>query len=79
MMLPDSLNRKLRFAFHSFGLSCLGGAIFLQILVFSDIVSRGYFMAVEQNTIILSFEIALTAFAAAYFLYIYQKLMRQAK
>ncbi|MGD6935108.1 MAG: hypothetical protein ACQCN5_12970 [Candidatus Bathyarchaeia archaeon] len=55
MMLPDSLGRKLRFAFHSLGLSCLGGAIFLQILVFSDIVSRGYF------------------------LYIYQKLMRQTK
>ncbi|MGD6808671.1 MAG: hypothetical protein ACQCN3_03140 [Candidatus Bathyarchaeia archaeon] len=79
MMLPDNLGRKLRFAFHSFGLSCLGGAIFLQILVFTDIFSQGYFMAIEQNTIVLSGELALTAFAATYFLYIYQRLMRQIK
>jgi hypothetical protein len=79
MMIPEPLGKKLRMAFHSFGLSCLGGAIFLQILVFSDILSRGYFMAIEQNTIILSFEIGLTAFAAVYFLYIYQRLMRQTK
>jgi hypothetical protein len=78
-MIPDILSRRLRFVFHSFGLSCLGGAIFLQILVFADILSKGYFMAIEQNTIILSFEVALTAFAAVYFLYIYQRLMRQVK
>jgi hypothetical protein len=79
MMIPETIGKKLRFAFHSAGLACLGGAIFLQILVFSDIISRGYFMAIEQNTAILSFEVGLTAFAALYFLYIYQKLMRQTK
>ncbi len=78
-MIPETLGKKLRFAFHSFGLSCLGGAIFLQILVFSDIVSRGYFMAIEQNGLILSFEVGLTAFAAVYFIYIYQRLMKQNK
>jgi hypothetical protein len=77
MMIPETIGKKLRFAFHSAGLACLGGAIFLQILCFSDILSRGYFMAIEQNTAILSFEVGLTAFAAVYFLYIYQKLMRQ--
>jgi hypothetical protein len=51
----------------------------LQILVFADIVQHGYFMAVEQNPAILSFELALTAFAAIYFIYIYQRLMRQVK
>jgi len=62
--------------FHSLGLSCLGGSIFLQILAFTDILQRGYFMAVEKNPAILTFEIALTAFALFYFLYIYQRLIR---
>jgi hypothetical protein len=69
----------MRFVFHSLGLSCLGGAIFLQILVFADILQHGYFMAVEQNSAILAFEVALTSFAAVYFIYIYQCLMRQVK
>ena len=79
MTLSPSFSRKMRFIFHSLGLSCLGGAIFLQILVFADILQHGYFMAVEQNTAILAFEVALTAFAVIYFLYIYQRLMRQVK
>jgi hypothetical protein len=79
MTLPSGLNRTIRLAFHGLGLSCLGGAIFLQMLVFSGIISKGYFMAVEQNTIILSFEVALTGFALVYFVYIYQRLLRQAK
>jgi hypothetical protein len=77
MTLTPTFSRRLRFLFHSLGLSCLGGAIFLQILVFSDIISRGYFMAVEQNPTILSLEVGFTGFALIYFLYIYQRLMRQ--
>jgi len=67
----------MRLLFHSLGLSCLGGAIFLQVLVFSDIFMHGYFMAVENNPAVLAFEIALTAFALIYFVYIYQRLIRQ--
>jgi len=77
MTAMPSFSRRIRLAFHSLGLSCLGGAIFLQILVFADILQHGYFMAVEQNPAILAFEVALTAFAAIYFIYIYQRLMRQ--
>jgi hypothetical protein len=73
-----TFSRRIRFVFHSLGLSCLGGAIFLQILVFADIL-HGYFMAVEQNPAILTFELVLTGFAAIYFIYIYQCLMRQVK
>lgn len=62
--------------FHTLGLSCLGGAIFLQILVFSDILTRGYFVAVERNIVILSFEILLTVFSSVYFVYIYQRFIR---
>jgi hypothetical protein len=69
----------MRLFLHSLGLSCLGGAIFLQVLVFSDIVQHGYFMAVEQNPAILGFEVGLTGFAAVYFVYIYQRLMRSVK
>jgi hypothetical protein len=77
MTLSPAFSRRMRLVFHSLGLSCLGGAIFLQILVFADILQQGYFMAVEQNPAILAFEVALTAFAVIYFIYIYQRLMRQ--
>jgi hypothetical protein len=62
--------------FHTLGLSCLGGAIFLQLLVFTDILQHGYFMAVENNHAILSFEILLTIFSAIYFVYMYQRFIR---
>ena len=79
MTLTPSFSRRLRLFLHSLGLSCLGGAIFLQVLVFADIVQHGYFMAVEQNSAILSFEVVLTGFAAVYFVYIYQRLLRSVK
>ena len=69
-------NRSVRVFLHTMGLSCIGGAIFLQALVFSGIVQQGYFMAIEKNTMILTFEVVLTAFAILYFAYIYQKLIR---
>ncbi len=79
MTLSPVFSRRMRFVFHSLGLSCLGGAIFLQMLVFADILHQGYFMAIEQNSTILAFEVALTGFAVIYFIYIYQRLMRQVK
>ena len=65
--------------FHTLGLSCLGGAIFLQSLVFAGITQQGYFTAVEQNSAILSFEVVLTVFAIIYFVYIYQRLIRSVR
>jgi hypothetical protein len=79
MPLSPTFTRKMRVLFHTLGLSCLGGAIFLQTLVFIGIAQQGYFMAIEQNTTILSFEVALTAFAIIYFVYIYQRLIRSVK
>jgi len=73
------IDRRIRVLFHTLGLSCLGGAIFLQILVFTDILQNGYFMAVENNPIILTLEVALTAFALIYFVYMYQRLIRSIK
>ncbi|MEM3694982.1 MAG: hypothetical protein QXJ11_03375 [Candidatus Bathyarchaeia archaeon] len=79
MNAAPKLDRRMRTLFHILGLSCLGGAIFLQILVFADILQHGYFMAVENNPAILFFEIVLTAFAFIYFIYIYQHFIRSLK
>ena len=76
MTIDPKLNGTISLIINSLGLSCLGGAIFLQILVFSNILLQGYFRAVETNTSILLLEITLTAFTAVYFLYIYQKVIR---
>jgi hypothetical protein len=76
---PPTFSRRARALFHTLGLSCLGGAIFLQTLVFADILQHGYFIAVEQNPAILSFEVILTAFALIYFVYIYQRLIRSVR
>ena len=76
MTIDPKLNRTISLIINSLGLGCLGGAIFLQILVFSDIHLQGYFRAVETNSTILTLELILTAFTAVYFLYIYQKVIR---
>jgi hypothetical protein len=79
MKATAKIDRRLQILIHSLGLSCLGGAIFLQILVFTDILQHGYFMAVENNPAILAFEIALTLFALIYFIYMYQRFIRSIK
>jgi len=76
MKNASGIDRRILIFIHSLGLSCLGGAIFLQILVFTDILQHGYFMAVESNPTILAFEIVLTFFAFVYFVYLYQRLIR---
>ena len=76
MTIDPKLNHRISLIINSLGLSCLGGAIFLQILVFSDILTQGYFRAVETNSTILALEMALTVFVVVYFLYLYQKVIR---
>ena len=76
MTIDPKLNHKLSLVLNSLGLSCIGGAIFLQILVFSNILLQGYFRAIETNLTILMLEISLTVFSAAYFIYLYQKIIR---
>jgi len=79
MTLSPTFSRGIRVIFHMLGLSCLGGAIFLQSLVFAGIVQQGYFVAVEQNSTVLTFEVVLTAFAVIYFVYVYQRLVRSVR
>ena len=79
MTLSPTFTRRMRVIFHTLGLSCVGGAIFLQAIVFSGIIQQGYFMAIEQNMTILSFEVVLTVFAIIYFVYIYERLIRSVR
>lgn len=76
MTIAIRMSRRTQVLFHTVGLSCLGGAIFLQLLVFTDILTHGYFMAVEKNPAILAFEILLTAFSLVYFVFIYHRFIR---
>ncbi len=73
---PKLNHHKINLIINSLGLSCLGGALYLQILVFSNIFAKGYFRAVEPNSSILTLELVLTAFSALYFPYVYQKVIR---
>ena len=73
------MNYQAKLLFHILGLSCLGASIFLQALVFIDILQFGYFVAGENNSVILSVEILLLFYAVGYFLYIYQHFLRSVK
>ncbi len=79
MTIDPRTSIAIRTLFHVLGLSCIGGAIFLQILVFTDIATRGYFTAVEHNPIILTSEIVLTVFSVIYFVYTYQRFIKSAR
>jgi hypothetical protein len=80
MTTADSIpNRRSNFIFHFLGLSCIGGAILLQVVMFSSILFQGYFRGVENNPVILAFEVMLTAYGFLYFIYIYQRLIRSFK
>ena len=50
--------------------------MFLQVLVFKDIVTQGYFLGMEKNPVILQLEIGLTVFALVYLLYLYVSTIR---
>ncbi len=67
---PTSHAFGLKLAFHSAGIGCLAGSVFLQFLVFLRISSQGAFLGIEKNPIILNSEIGLTFFCAFYLLYI---------
>jgi hypothetical protein len=79
MTANPRLDRRLQLLFHALGLSCIGGAIFLQVLVFTDILQHGHFTAVENNPAVLAFEIGLTVFALFYFVYTYQRFIRSVR
>jgi hypothetical protein len=76
MSAQQKASRCLQTLIHTLGLSCLGGAVFLELLVFIDILQCGCFIAMENNALILSTELALTFFAVAYFIYLFIRVIR---
>jgi hypothetical protein len=72
----SKFNSRWQLLLHGLGLSSLGTAIILQSTVFAAILRDGYFRAVEQNLTILSVEIAITGFAAIYFVYLLVRFLR---
>ena len=67
----------LRLVFHSVGIGCLAGSVFLQFLVFLRIYSQGAFVGIEKNSVILNSEMAVTVFCAFYLLYVSSSSIRQ--
>jgi sterol desaturase/sphingolipid hydroxylase (fatty acid hydroxylase superfamily) len=61
---------KLQVIFHTIGISCVAGAVFLQALVFMSIASQGVFMGIESNQFVLFAEIVVTIFCITYFIYL---------
>lgn len=62
----------MKLILHLLGLSCIGGAIFLQYLVFADIMVNGYFYGVERNLVVLMAEFMLLCYAAAYYVHLWR-------
>ena len=79
MSFDTTLSRVIHLVFQGLGISCIGGAIFLQVLMFSNILYQGYFWAVEANPAILLIEITLTVFGVIYFLTSYRRLIHSMK
>lgn len=68
--------RLFKLLFHTLGISCLGGAVFLEALVFSDILHHGYFRATAEP-FILPLELLLTIYAAIYLVYMFYRLVKR--
>lgn len=75
MTLNVKINNRVRMLLNTLGMSCLGGSVFLQILVFTDILQHGFFIAVEKNLAILTLEVALTIFTLIYFVIKYLRFL----
>jgi len=73
--MPISLYERLKILFHVFGLSCICGAILLELFVFSDILLYDKFIGVEGNMFILCTEISLSIFSIFYFLLLFKKFL----
>jgi ABC-type multidrug transport system permease subunit len=60
------LKIALKIFFHISGLSCLGGAVFLGLLVFYDVSILGSFYGVEFNPLVSFLEFFIMLYAAGY-------------
>ena len=56
--------------FHSIGMSCLAGGVFLELLVFFGIQAHGIFIGIENNPLVLKSEIGLALFSCIYLFFV---------
>lgn len=71
------MNPTIRKILHLAGISILGGAVFIQSLVFSFITVTGRFTAVEPNLIVLAAEDILLVSAVVYYAVMFRSVVRR--
>lgn len=64
---------------HVFGLSCIGGAVFCEIMVFTDMARQGFCLVHEPNPLILTVEVFCSFLALAYYAHLYIRTVRELK
>jgi len=62
---------KMHVLQHSFGVGCVSTCVSLQILVFWSLCTTGKFVGIEQNPVILAFEVFMTIYAVIYLFYLF--------
>lgn len=70
-----SIKLIVHIMFHALGVGSIASLIFLQFLVLTDIMQKGYFLAYEGNPIILWFEIFFAIYAFIFFLFLLRKIL----
>jgi len=66
-----------RFLFHVLGFASLFGGLFIESIMLYDIMSQGFFFAIEPNPLILQLEIALLCYAWIYFTHCYIHMIKR--
>lgn len=65
--------KNVKALFHILGLSSLLGCASIMLLLFTRIITQGYFLAVESDNIILFVEVICTLFAFSYSIYLFKR------
>ena len=65
----------LRNILHSWGIAWLCSAVFLQLLVFKDILFQGYFLGVEPRPLILAVEMLGAFSGIVYMAFVYHQVI----
>ena len=64
------MNKHIKRLLHGWGFGCVISAIFLELWVFYDIFTKGYFRGGESNIMILMVELHFPVVALIYFIYL---------
>ena len=67
----------LKRIFEFLGLLAIGGALFLEFLIFFSIITTGVFMAVEPNKLILVFEFYMAILGLIFYAYLWKAFFKE--